>query len=181
MKTCTKCGEEKPLSEFYKAATTRDGLRGDCKACFKKRSAGWYEDNREHVIARVKKWQAENPDRVAASRQRRIRDPRRDRDQHLRRTFGITLEDFDAMLEAQGGGCAICGRSAPEGASLHVDHDHETGVCAGCCASSATVRSVNSTKACGRSRLHWTTSGAKGSCRPAQPRWSTSLGSVQQR
>jgi hypothetical protein len=40
-------------------------------------------------------------------------------------------EDFEAMLLAQGGGCAICGRAAPEGTSLHVDHDHETGVVRG--------------------------------------------------
>jgi hypothetical protein len=53
------------------------------------------------------------------------------RDAYLRRTFGITLEDFEAMLLAQGGGCAICGRAAPEGTSLHVDHDHETGVVRG--------------------------------------------------
>jgi hypothetical protein len=46
-------------------------------------------------------------------------------------TFGITLADFDAMLAAQGGGCAICGRSAPEGTSLHVDNDHETGAVRG--------------------------------------------------
>jgi len=35
------------------------------------------------------------------------------------------------MLTAQGGGCAICGRPAPEGTSLHVDRDHETDVVRG--------------------------------------------------
>ena len=35
------------------------------------------------------------------------------------------------MLFAQGGGCAICGRAAPEGTSLHVDHDHESCVVRG--------------------------------------------------
>ena len=42
---------------------------------------------------------------------------------HLRRRYGITAEDADAMLEAQGGLCAIC-RAAP---AAHVDHDHVTG------------------------------------------------------
>jgi hypothetical protein len=56
---------------------------------------------------------------------------RENRDTHLRRTFGITIDDFETMLIAQGGGCAICGRPAPEGTSLHVDHDHETGVVRG--------------------------------------------------
>jgi hypothetical protein len=39
----------------------------------------------------------------------------------------MTVEDYDRMLEAQGGGCAICGRPPRPDISLHVDHDHETG------------------------------------------------------
>jgi hypothetical protein len=42
---------------------------------------------------------------------------------HLKRRYGITAKDADAMLAAQAGVCAICLR-APAG---HVDHDHETG------------------------------------------------------
>ena len=37
--------------------------------------------------------------------------------------YGIGADDFDELVEQQGGGCAICGRENPE----HVDHDHETG------------------------------------------------------
>jgi hypothetical protein len=52
------------------------------------------------------------------------------RDYHLRRTHGITLEQFDALLKQQKGCCAICGRSEsqsrPDAEFLHVDHDHET-------------------------------------------------------
>jgi hypothetical protein len=33
MKKCTKCGEQKPLSEFYK---NRNKPRGDCKVCHEK-------------------------------------------------------------------------------------------------------------------------------------------------
>lgn len=39
----------------------------------------------------------------------------------------MTIEQYDAMLEAQGGGCFICGRPPREDISLHVDHDHTTG------------------------------------------------------
>ncbi len=42
------------------------------------------------------------------------------------RKFGMTLDEYDVMLDAQNGGCAICTR-APEETSLHVDHDHSTG------------------------------------------------------
>ena len=32
-KTCIKCGESLPLSQFYKHATSKDGVRNECKAC----------------------------------------------------------------------------------------------------------------------------------------------------
>ena len=41
----------------------------------------------------------------------------------MRRKYGITQADYDAMLANQGGGCAICGRK-PGKISLHVDHVH---------------------------------------------------------
>ncbi len=45
---------------------------------------------------------------------------------HLKRKFGITLADYDRILEEQGGRCAICGDD-PGDVTLHVDHDHDTG------------------------------------------------------
>lgn len=40
--------------------------------------------------------------------------------------LGVTDEEYAAMLERQGGGCAICG-ARPKTRRLHVDHDHATG------------------------------------------------------
>lgn len=50
----------------------------------------------------------------------------------LMRSFGITLADYEAMFEAQGGLCGICGKPERETAGgfikrLAVDHDHKTG------------------------------------------------------
>lgn len=43
-----------------------------------------------------------------------------------RKALGLSLDDYEALLKAQGGGCAICG-AAPKTRRLHVDHDHKTG------------------------------------------------------
>lgn len=44
-------------------------------------------------------------------------------DARLRKTYGISLEQYNARLERQGGVCQICGRP-PVSRRLHVDHDH---------------------------------------------------------
>lgn len=44
----------------------------------------------------------------------------------LKTKYGLTLEDYEEMLEAQGGGCLICGSKGGE-RGLAVDHSHETG------------------------------------------------------
>lgn len=41
----------------------------------------------------------------------------------LREKYGMTIEDYEALLATQAGGCAICGT----GETLSVDHDHDTG------------------------------------------------------
>jgi hypothetical protein len=48
------------------------------------------------------------------------------REYHLQQRYGITGAEVDAMIEAQGGTCAVC-----PGKPEHVDHDHKTGVVRG--------------------------------------------------
>lgn len=50
------------------------------------------------------------------------------------RNYGITIEQYDALVRTQGGLCAICKSSDPCGrsnSSWHVDHDHVTGTVRG--------------------------------------------------
>lgn len=42
------------------------------------------------------------------------------------RSYGISVEEYEAMLDDQGGGCYICGGS-PSNRALDIDHDHRTG------------------------------------------------------
>ncbi len=48
------------------------------------------------------------------------------RDREFRKKYGITLQDWEAMFDAQHGRCAIC--VIPLGGiKVCVDHDHDTG------------------------------------------------------
>lgn len=47
----------------------------------------------------------------------------------LQETYGISHEEYDELLAAQGGTCAICGRTPRY--NLDVDHDHRTGLIRG--------------------------------------------------
>jgi hypothetical protein len=54
------------------------------------------------------------------------KNPLKSREQHLVRTFGLSLSDFNIMLDSQKGVCAIC-HTAPASVPLNVDHCHTTG------------------------------------------------------
>lgn len=89
--TCTKCGQTKPISEFHRRSDAPCGHASHCKACRKKKAAGYYVENREKILektgayqradpersaAYVRKWRAANPDKVYEANQRTIqRDP----------------------------------------------------------------------------------------------------------
>lgn len=45
---------------------------------------------------------------------------------YVKRTYGITIEQYYAILDHQGGGCAICNRKLKT-KKYAVDHNHKTG------------------------------------------------------
>lgn len=49
------------------------------------------------------------------------------RNKYLLKKYGIGEKEYNRMLGAQGGVCAVCNRKPKPGKNLHVDHDHKTG------------------------------------------------------
>ena len=130
MKKCRKCGARKPLEDFYKMKGMKDAYRNDCKACDLVAEHERYLRNPETEIARVKKRQQGNGERLNAYRRdhRQLESTkRRGRSSHLKRKFGLTLDQYDELLVQQGGVCAICEDPPEDGKAFHIDHDHETG------------------------------------------------------
>jgi hypothetical protein len=83
----------------------------------------YYAKNSSKIRARATARYAENPETFL--------------DAKLRRQYGISLEERDALLLGQGGVCAICLRGTPTSIGWVVDHCHKAGnvrgiLCANC-------------------------------------------------
>jgi|JI10StandDraft_1071094.scaffolds.fasta_scaffold11408_5 hypothetical protein len=112
---CTRCHVFKPWSEFCKNRQSKSGHRPECRPCHT-------DDTIRHRSDR----RAVDPDAW---------DSRRS-DISMKHRHGISPAEYNGMLEAQGGGCAICGspdaRTKRKGhRPLVVDHDHKTGAVRG--------------------------------------------------
>ena len=70
---CPKCGSIKPMSEFYKEASRRDGVRYWCKVCERALAKARYEAEPEKYRARQQTYRAANREQIRA-RQRAFRD-----------------------------------------------------------------------------------------------------------
>ena len=61
-KICSKCGEEKPLGEFYKNNSSKDGLYAYCKECSRKEHLNFIRNNPDKHKKYKKKFKEENLD-----------------------------------------------------------------------------------------------------------------------
>ena len=71
MKTCRKCGELKPLAEFYKSKKLSDGFYNRCKTCAILITAAWKKSHPEEARAATRKWRKANPGKHNAKNCRR--------------------------------------------------------------------------------------------------------------
>ena len=68
LKVCSDCKEEKPLSDFYKDCTRKDGLRYACKLCSNKRAKKFYQKNRDAIAEKKKEYRQKNRDAIAKAK-----------------------------------------------------------------------------------------------------------------
>jgi 5-methylcytosine-specific restriction endonuclease McrA len=69
-KACSKCGEEKPLTEYNKDKRKKDGLRRFCRVCEKAYYRKYREENRGKARTYRKKWKKENREKVRADKRK---------------------------------------------------------------------------------------------------------------
>lgn len=70
-KTCTKCGETKPLEAFAKAKRGLHGRNSRCKVCKRAMCKEWRRENAEHKRAYQQDWRAANAERMGEYRRAR--------------------------------------------------------------------------------------------------------------
>lgn len=120
MRVCGKCGAlESEGVPFNKKGNL-------CRSCQSEYNRKYHAANRAAILARQERFREEHPERIQAA-QAKWRGKRTVayREYKLKVTYGLTLEQYLAMLDSQGGVCAICGRPPKtSGRPLHVDHDH---------------------------------------------------------
>lgn len=141
-----------------KSEKTKEGER--------RRKARWAEKNREKhlegIRRRDKRWKENNPEHAAelgrkrsmkhylknheeAKAKMRKRAKERwasmsvdeRRDLKLRQAYGVSLQEWSALLEEQGGKCAVCKTSEAGKRGWQTDHCHTSGnvrgiLCIGC-------------------------------------------------
>ena len=122
-KVCVKCGEKKPLDGYYKNKGGTLGRRATCKVCGRSYNQEYYLRNQELYKSR---------NRATYHATKEMRRPAK-RAARLRRLYGMTQEEYNALLVAQGGKCAVCQRSPTDAGVvlLDVDHDHGSGAVRG--------------------------------------------------
>ena len=135
MKKCRNCKETKETIQFSKCVANKDGLGSYCKQCNSKVAKEYRKESK--VRERIKETRLDRALNVKEynkdyylNRTKSLRksSPRKYLDTFLKRVYGITVEQYDDMLDKQNDSCAICGvHQSSLKKRLVVDHCHETG------------------------------------------------------
>ena len=122
-KTCSKCGKEKPESEFHRRGSRRDA---QCKSCVNTQQRERYRKNPESSREYSRRYRESHPEKMARINKDWVaKNPDRSRNNKLRHMFGITFGQYAELLAAQNGKCVVCGRDQNDlRRALEVDHDH---------------------------------------------------------
>lgn len=96
---CRRCGQDKVAGDFIWKTDGKIARGQKCKSC-------------------VKEVLYDTPEFKESQR-----------NANYKRLYGIDLEEYNTLLERQGGKCAICKQESDatgKNSKLHVDHDHRT-------------------------------------------------------
>jgi len=122
-KMCTRCTKYRAVSRFHMDRNRRDGLYPWCKPCRQAYAQGmppdWLKESRScrmcsaEFVGPSNKIYCGRPCSLKAGRVR---------------AYGLTLDDYDRLINYASGLCPICNR---ETRKWNIEHNHETGLVTG--------------------------------------------------
>ena len=120
---CTGCNTTKEITEFVKDKYDKSGYTYKCKICRREASYKWNRANPDKVKEtnlknrQKRKEFYSSPEGIISSRK-----------SHLKRIYGLTLEEFNEKLKSQNNVCAICDNynTRDKHGVMAVDHNHIT-------------------------------------------------------
>lgn len=102
VKKCPCCNETKSLDDYY-VVSGKNRPQSKCKECTKTDANIYRKENLEKKATVARKY-------------------------HLNKKYGLTVEQYDEMLEKQNHRCAVCNKHEDDVKTrLAVDHNHITG------------------------------------------------------
>lgn len=126
---CSRCDVEKPIDEFPFRSKVMGTRHKRCKPCMVETTRPYNHTEAKRAHGRA--YHLANAGERNAQRRMWNEDHPFERQAYQRaytlaRRYGMTVTEYEALLRAQDGRCAICGLE-PTDRNLHVDHCHKTG------------------------------------------------------
>ena len=118
---CVRCKEDKPEADFTRAKRMKSRLHSYCKSCCSEATQKSLKKKLDEMTPEQLVAWREKKNASGKASARRNYDAERQKAHSLKYRYKLTLEDWQAMFDAQDGACAVCGAIE---VILHVDHDH---------------------------------------------------------
>jgi hypothetical protein len=101
LKRCSKCKVPKPLNEFHKRKSSKDGYDHHCKICGNSRHREKYSTDSEYRS--------------------------RKKHSYIRTVYKLTEAEHSKLISKHNGKCGICDTDFKSKRTTYIDHDHATG------------------------------------------------------
>jgi len=114
---CTKCGIDKPITEFYKSNKYKSGIRQGCKFCCSLYRKEYHIKNKDRENVNSKQWRKTNIGKDRESKLKYSRSPSgiygkiKNRARCREQIFNITMKSFLSWYNSISKTCVYCGRT----------------------------------------------------------------------
>lgn len=115
MKICSGCKVEMTSHNAHRREIARPS--GKCRPCLAEKAKKYRQTNNDALNKKRREYYRRNIERW--------------RDQNLKQNYGLSLAEWEALFDAQGRKCCICGVTETSGRGWQTDHNHSNGVVRG--------------------------------------------------